>query len=89
MIAKSIYKVGVSKCHTNKNNLFSYRDVDFDDDGWADAKRFLPHDYDLMYLKLKDKGVISGWVAYEEWQGLRLKSNDEVLYWKRQSEETS
>lgn len=64
-----------------------YRDVKADIDGWVDAKVYLPADFDLVYMKIKGKPTIVGWSVGKEWIGLRLKDDDEVLYWKKKSEE--
>jgi hypothetical protein len=91
-------KVGdVKEYLTTKNSLtgrikktavpFQYKDVEFDIDGWADCKRFLPDDYDLVLLKLSRGKTIPGWIAGSSWDGLKLKKEDTVLYWKKKEEE--
>lgn len=67
--------------------LYTYRDVHFDIDGWADSKQYLPDDFDLVYMKIEGKKVIPGWVTGSSWSGLRIKEADQVLYWKRKPEE--
>lgn len=62
---------------------FSYRDVVYDDDDWADASRFLPADYDMMSLKLDTGRKIPGWIQGNQWEALRLKPGNQVLFWKR------
>ena len=71
-----------------KKRKLSYRDIKYDPDGWVDAKVYLPGDYDLMYLKIKDKKSKSGWVVGKNWDGLKIENGDEVLYWKRKPEES-
>lgn len=66
-----------------KKRKFSYRDVVYDEDKWVDAKKFLPADFDLMFLKTKDK-TYPGWSSGVKWDGLNVPKNLEVLYWKRQ-----
>lgn len=62
-----------------------YSMVEFDKDGWADAKRFIPADFDLCLLKIKGKNKNEpGWASGRNWDGLRIKKDDEVLFWKRQ-----
>lgn len=61
----------------------SYRTVKSDCDGWVDAKKYLPADYDLMYLKIKDKKSSHGWITGCKWDGLHISAGDEILYWKR------
>lgn len=72
-------KVGVDK-------TLNYADIPVDEDGWADAKEFMPADYDLCLLKIKDKKTQSGWASGLNWDGLKVKDEDEVLYWKKQRE---
>jgi len=66
-----------------KKRKLSYRDVKFDPDGWSDAKLFLPADFDLVFIKTKEK-TYSGWSTGSKWDGLKHKLDSEVLYWKRQ-----
>ena len=66
-----------------KNKYYRYPDVKRDEDGWADATKFLPADYDLCRLKIKDRKSISGWHKVNQWDGVFLKDGYEVLYWKR------
>lgn len=70
---------------------FTYKDVQKDADGWADASCFLPFPYDLMHLKVKrdgevKRGSIPGWWNGTVWDGLKLQEGDEVVYWKRKPE---
>lgn len=67
--------------------LYSYKDVHYDNDGWADCREALPEDYDLVYMKVDRKNHIPGWNAGASWYGLRLKSGDSVTHWKRKPEE--
>lgn len=67
--------------------LYTYRDVKFDIDGWADSKEYLPEDFDLVYMKRDGQKTIPGWVTGSTWNGLRLKSTDHIPYWKRKPEE--
>lgn len=70
-------KIGVTKGYT-------YSDVKYDADGWADAKKFIPEDFDLCHLKIKDQKTKSGWSKGYKFDGLRIEPEDEVLYWKKQ-----
>lgn len=65
----------------------SYREVKFDEDGWADAEKWIPADYDLVFMKLKRGPTVSGWAYGNEFIGLRMKPKDVVLYWKRKPDE--
>lgn len=72
-------KIGITKGCT-------YKSVEQDCDGWVDAKRFFPADYDLCQLKIKDKKSQTGWATGMKFDGLKVSSSDEVLYWKKQKE---
>jgi hypothetical protein len=67
--------------------LYSYKDVHYDIDGWADSNLFLPDDYDLVYMKIEGKKIMPGWISATSWNGLRLKPEGKVVYWKRKLEE--
>lgn len=61
--------------------------VKYDEDGWVDATKFLPIDYDLMYLKVDGvKGFIRGWYSGTVWDGLKYQEGQKVLYWKMAKE---
>lgn len=91
-------KVGDIKEHLSSENpetgrtkktpvFFTYRDVQYDIDGWADCARYLPEDFDLVFMRLKREKTIPGWISGRSWSGLRLKNDDVVLFWKRKDEE--
>lgn len=67
--------------------FYSYADCESDFDGWVDCKRFLPADFDLVHMRLKRNRTIPGWVNGSTWEGLRIKPDDEVKYWKRKEED--
>lgn len=71
------------------DKVLSYKTVVSDIDGWVDAKKYLPVDYDLMYLKIKDKPTAHGWIVGRKWDGLKIKPEDEILYWKKKQESAS
>ena len=79
---QKVEKTVVEDKKTGKQRKFGYRDIPFDQDGWADAKKYLPEDYDLMFLKTKDK-TYNGWSIGTKWDGKSIDSDAEVLYWKR------
>ena len=66
--------------------LYTYNDVEYDIDGWADCMKYLPADFDLVYLRLERERTIPGWISGTNWDAIRLKSTDKVLYWKRKME---
>lgn len=75
-------KVGRDRVEETGKKL-AYSTVKSEIDGWVDAKKYLPVDYDLMYLKFKNKKTSHGWVVGNKWDGLNINSKDDVLYWKR------
>jgi len=72
----------VKDIKTGKDRKVAYRDLKYDEDKWVDASLFLPADFDLVYLKTKEK-TYSGWAVGNTWDGLKHKLDSEVLYWKR------
>ncbi len=72
----------------NKRRKLSYKDIVTEPEQWIDAHKCLPADYDLVDIKVKGKGIISGWSVGRKWEGLRLKNSDEVLEWKKKPVES-
>lgn len=88
MIKVGVHKVPyVNKKGEDSLRYVTYADIKYDLDGWVDSQKFLPADYDLVYLKIKDKPTKFGWIVGKRWDGLRVLNEDEVLYWKRIPEE--
>lgn len=70
--------------------VFQYKDVDFDLDGWADATKYRPVDFDLVLLQIEGREKpISGWAVGNTWDSVRMKDKDIVLTWKRKREFSS
>ncbi len=61
---------------------YSYGDVFFDADGWADVKRYLPVSYELVLMKDENDKTIIGWHSGGSWDGLKYKAQ-EIKLWKR------
>ena len=78
-------KVGKDRVPTTR--AFTYKDVLYDDDGWADATKFLPGDFDLVNIKLEDNTFLSAWYTGVGWDGLVIKRDNKVKAWKRKPEE--
>ena len=76
-------KVGLSFVdkNTGKKRKVKYSDVKYDLCDWADASKYLPADFDLLYLKTKDKTYV-GWSQGKKWDGLNVPKDINVLYWK-------
>jgi len=76
-------KVG-NKLSPNSDRYFTYPMVEYDEDLWADASKFLPLEYDLLYLKIENKkSIIRGWYTGYGWDGAKFEENDKVLCWKK------
>ncbi len=68
-----------------KKRSFLYDDVEYDNDKWADATKYLPADYDLMYLKIEGRWrPLTGWSVGKKWDGLDINSNFKITHWKYQ-----
>lgn len=68
--------------YKKKQRRAQYINCIYDEDGWADASKFLPADYDLVSIRTDTKQMV-GWSYGHKWDGLNLKHNDKVLYWKK------
>ncbi len=67
-----------------KQRKVNYLDVHYDEDKWVDATKFLPEDFDLLYLKLSNiKKVLPGWSNGKQFEGANIPKDSKVLYWKR------
>lgn len=67
-----------------KERKVTYSDVHYDADKWVDATKFLPADFDLVYMKSPNHAkTVSGWSTGRNWDGLNLKPGIKVQYWKR------
>lgn len=65
---------------------FKYSDAEGDIDEWVDPMRWLPMPFDLCWLKTHGK-TRTGWWTGKDWEGLRLKATENVLYWKKCNED--
>ncbi len=61
----------------------SYADIETDNEKWVDCSKYLPEDFDLVFLKLESGRTRKGWLSGNSWDGAKIKSKDKVLYWKR------
>lgn len=64
------------------DKILSYCNCPKDDDGWVDAGKYLPNNYDLVFIKTKNK-VYSGWYSINCWDGYGVKEDIEVICWKK------
>lgn len=63
--------------------LYTYFSVNYDDDGWADAKEWLPYDYDICWLRDADGNQKVGWRSGPVWDGQRISQKERYYFWKR------
>lgn len=63
---------------------YTYRDCEYDADMWSDAKKFIPADFDLCFLKTKEGKTKMGWASAYNWDGLHVNDKDEVVAWKKE-----
>ncbi len=68
-----------------KLQKYTYKDVEHDEGGWVDASKYLPLELELVVLKLEKKKKM-GWRSSTHWDGIYVKPDEKVLYWKRVSE---
>lgn len=80
-------KVGETKFFDEKKGKerkFTYNDVQYDPDKWADASKFLPGDFDLVFLKVDgQKKKVPAWSNGQKWDGANFREEYNVLYWKK------
>ncbi len=69
-------KVGATKGVT-------YLSVEKDRDGYVDARKYIPVDFDICTLKIKDKKEKPGWAVKMKFYGMRIDPEDEILAWKK------
>lgn len=82
----TIKKVGV--VYPPAKSPLSYRRVEKDKDGWADADKFLPEDFDLVQMKTSTGKIFVGWLVGNGWDGLKIKPTDVVVKWRKTHEPT-
>ena len=66
-----------------KTNSFVYNSTVFNEDGWADAKKYRPIPFDLVTIQTETGKNFIGWWNTLCWQGLRLRKQDHIKFWKR------
>jgi hypothetical protein len=82
-VGKDYYESSGSK----KKKVFANAQVLFDCDGWADVNRFLPRDFELVKVLLKNNKMKNGWFNISRWDGLKILPTDEVVAWRKINEE--
>lgn len=79
-------KVGHHKKYKRNSKIsihYTYSDIKFKDDGWADVTEYLPLNFDLCDVKLDCGRIFSAWVFENKWEGLKLKPQHKVLFWRK------
>ena len=81
-------KVGYDKVPATNNSTrefkpLDYTGVEYDKDGLADASKYIPSDYDLVYLKTNFGNIKNGWWAGNEFFCRKLLDGEKVLKWKK------
>jgi len=72
-----------------KKYAFTYKEVTYNVDGWADPKKFKPLAFDLVAIRVLRKGKevgYNGWWSGGAWEAKRKKAEDKVIAWKRKAE---
>lgn len=68
------------------NRPFAYSMIEQGPDGWIDADKYLPLDYDLVIIKT-DGRPLTGWHGGNIWDGIKVPEGLNVKYWRRKHEE--
>ncbi len=73
----------VGKIYENPARAFAYIDIKYEPEKWADSSKYLPAEFDLCYCKIKNRNLsLPGWYTGISWDGLNIKPEYEVLFWK-------
>jgi hypothetical protein len=79
---RSLKKVG-DILETGSKKRFAYSDVIYDHDGWVDATKYLPFDFDLVRVMTIEGRQYSGWCIGKEWDGQKIKPEMNIILWKK------
>lgn len=84
-----IKQVGITKVKDTKTKskvrTLCYADVEDNLNSWVSADEYRPKHYDIVYLKTAKDKIFKGWINnFNNWDGLRLKSNDVIVCWKKE-----
>lgn len=77
-------KVG-SKISETSKKVFTYLMCEYDENGFVDASKYLPIDFDMLLLECEKDSLkfnCYGWYTGHNWDGLRY-NNEKVLRWKK------
>lgn len=77
----------IQKQVQEKINSFRYTLSRFNEEGWADANKYLPIPFDLVTVWTDTDKKIAAWWDENIWTGFRLTQKDRVLFWQRRKYE--
>jgi hypothetical protein len=79
-----MFRVG-QKLEGEKNKVFTYPMCEYDENGFVDASKYIPVDFDLLLLECENDNLkfnIYGWHTGNGWDGFRY-NGEKVLRWKK------
>ena len=76
-----------SKKEVGKRYYLTYYDVEYNDDGWVNPKKYKPLACDIVTIlvqntKTERQRSLSGWWTGFIWEALHLTEDDKVLAWR-------
>ncbi len=66
-----------------QGRMAAYTDAYRSVSDWVNAKSYLPLDYDLVTIKFSDGKITYGWTKGDEWQGVLITPQTDVVAWKK------
>lgn len=62
----------------------SYKFTPCDEGGWIDSRKFMPAEYDLVFIKVEGKKKLTGWWTGWCWDGVNVDIPEGTdVIWKR------
>lgn len=90
MTIQQVEKTLIKPAQNGKDPVyFSYKDIVYEKDGWADASKYLPAECDLCSLIIEGmENPISGWIIGKCWDSARFEGlrKPNVIFWKQRRE---
>ena len=69
-----------------QNHAISYKNIEKDNAGWVDPKKYLPIPYDVVEIEVEYIGLnrrVPAWWTGINWEGRRFRQGMKVLYWRK------
>lgn len=66
-----------------KTRLLGYDLIDYQDDGFADANKYIPNDFDMCFLTTSLGKRMNGWWTGQEFYSIRLLPGDVIVSWRK------